>query len=252
MKTILITGASSGIGLALAIHYAKKHYRVIACGRNQQRLNTLAALHVNIETLVFDVTDKAAVAERCEALDSLDIVVLNAGDCLYVDDAVEFDGDLFEQVVQTNLVGCGYLLAHLTGKLAEGGQLVFVGSSVTFLPLPRAEAYGASKAGLAYLAESLAVDLYPQNIAVSLVSPGFVKTPLTAKNDFAMPFLLSADEAAIRIAKGVERRKAHIAFPKRLTWPMRLLRLLPSRWWLALSAKLVARTPDSTGEANPS
>ncbi|MFC3033802.1 SDR family NAD(P)-dependent oxidoreductase [Pseudoalteromonas fenneropenaei] len=223
MKKVLITGASSGIGAALCTHYAQ-HHQVIACSRR----NVVNASG-NITPLQFDVTDEQQVKAAAEQINDIDIVILNAGSCEYIDDATHFDSALFERVIATNLLSVGYCLGAFLPKMVKGAQLVIVSSSAAILPLPRAEAYGSSKAALSYLTKTLALTL--PDIEVSLVSPGFVDTPLTAKNHFEMPFLMSADAAAQRIATGISKRKRHIAFPKRLIFSMYLLKLLPFSLW---------------------
>ena len=185
-KTVLITGATSGIGNALFERYVDAGYRVLACGRNKEQLNALAERAS--ETLCFDINSTEEIAKASAAISAIDILVLNAGTCLYVDDVVNFDAELFEQVINTNLIALGKLLQHLLPKVNVGGQVVFISSSATILPFPRAQAYGASKAGMDYLANSLRLDLKPKHIDVTLVHPGFIKTPLTDKNDFPMPF----------------------------------------------------------------
>ncbi|WP_394176946.1 SDR family NAD(P)-dependent oxidoreductase [Thalassotalea litorea] len=231
MKQILITGATSGIGESLAVRYARNGSEVIACGRNAERLQHLCQEHPNLRALPFDITEREQVAQAADTLEALDLVVLNAGDCEYIDDAGNFDGALFKRVITVNLLSMGDLLEHLIPKIRNGGKLVFVSSSVTYLPLPRAEAYGASKAGVDYLAKTLAIDLASRNIAVTLVQPGFIKTPLTDKNDFSMPFLLSAEQAAERIVDGVEKRKKILDFPKRFTYMLRFLSWMPFSCW---------------------
>jgi short-subunit dehydrogenase len=114
--------------------------------------------------------------------------------------------------------------------MTPGSKLVLVGSSVTFVGLPRAEAYGASKAGIAYLADSLRLDLANHMIDVVLVEPGFVETPLTDRNHFDMPFIVSAKNAATRILTGVNKGKTTIRFPLRLMATLTLLSWLPWRW----------------------
>jgi short-subunit dehydrogenase len=171
---------------------------------------------------------------RQKKIGEIDVLVLNAGTCLYIDDAKNFDGETFQEVINTNLSALGYLLANFLPKVKAGGQVVFISSSATIIPFPRSEAYGASKAGIDYLANSLRLDLADHNIGVSLVHPGFIKTPLTDKNDFNMPFLLTSEEAAERIFKGVRAKKRYIHFPKRLTLLLKLFSLLPSSLWQAL------------------
>ncbi len=233
-RNILITGATSGIGEALLNHYSASGYQVIACGRNQEKLTQYAQRNNNVIPLAFDITNNEQIAQAANKLkhiEGIDILMLNAGDCRYIDDAKNFDGQLFASVIATNLQSLGYLLEHFLPKVSAGGQVVFVSSSATLLPFPRAEAYGASKAGIDYLAKSLRVDLKTENIAVTLVHPGFIKTPLTDKNDFPMPFLLSSQQAASRIYQGVSARKSYLHFPKRLTVALKLLALCPDFVW---------------------
>lgn len=237
MSTVMITGASSGIGRDLALLYAKHGHQVIACGRNQQRLDHLAAEHSGISTLAFDMTDKTSIGAATSKIKDVDTLVLNAGDCEYIDNPTEFDADLFERVIQTNLIATGYLLQALIPKISPGGRIAFVSSSVTYLPFPRAEAYGASKAGMDYLASSLALDLKPYRINISLIRPGFVKTPLTDKNDFNMPFLMSTENSAKIIYTGLQKGKKTIEFPGRFIFFLKLFNRLPDALW----ARLIAR-----------
>ncbi|MCF6434380.1 SDR family NAD(P)-dependent oxidoreductase [Pseudoalteromonas sp. MMG022] len=231
MKRVLITGATSGIGRGLAEHYAQQCF-VYACGRNDKALEDLARKD-NTIALKLDVTEPASIASACQHIETLDILILNAGNCEYIDDAKHFDGALFKRVIEANLLSLGYCLETLLPKVKAGGQLVIVSSSAAFLPLPRAQAYGASKAGASYLAQSLAVDL--EDIDVSVVHPGFVKTPLTAKNDFPMPMAVSVEQATKAITKGISKRRKDIHFPKRFTLILKLLQLLPVNVWLFLS-----------------
>ena len=231
----LITGATSGIGEQLAKQYARAGDTVIACGRNQDKLNALAQFD-NIAACQFDATDIQQIRLATAAYPNLDRVILNAGNCEYIDDARNFDSSLFTRVVTTNLLSMGYCLEVLLPKIKAGGQLVLVSSSVTYLPLPRSEAYGASKAGVSYLAKSLAIDL--NDIDVTLVHPGFVKTPLTDKNDFPMPMAVTAEKAADYIIKGVAKRRKEVHFPYRFTLILKCLRILPLPLWLKLAKGL--------------
>ncbi|MGF1764938.1 SDR family NAD(P)-dependent oxidoreductase [Aliivibrio kagoshimensis] len=228
MKRVLITGASSGIGHALALSYDSLGYEVWACGRNVARLEALIAKGNHIQSLQFDINDNQQIARIANDFDgSLDLLILNAGNCEYIDNARQFDGELFERVVRTNLISVGYLLQAWLPKMKHGSQLALIGSSVTLLPLPRAQAYGASKAGLAYLADTLSLDLKEDDIRVSLVSPGFVESPLTDKNDFSMPMIISVKEAAKQIVSGLQAGQRHIQFPKRFIWVLKLVSWLP-------------------------
>ena len=236
MKTVLITGATSGIGQQMALDYVKDGWKVIACGRNPESLATLAS-NEHIDTLKFDLTDPQQIAEASSSLsDSLDLVILNAGTCEYIDDAMAFDTALFRRVINSNVIGTADCAAAFMPHINAGGQLAFIGSSASFLPFARAEAYGASKAAIAYFAQSLAVDLAPHNIDVSLVSPGFVSTPLTDKNDFSMPMKITVQQASDEILKGLHKRKKHIKTPRLFTSILGLLGQLPHsiQHWIAL------------------
>lgn len=239
-KTILITGATSGIGESLLQQYLAHDYQVIACGRNEQKLKQLSHGHSNIIPLAFDITNIEQIKQAASKLDQIkhiDILMLNAGDCRYIDNVKAFDGALFASVIATNLQFLGHMLESFLPKIPQGGQVVFVSSSATILPFPRAEAYGASKAGIDYLANSLRLDLKAEKIAVTLVHPGFIKTPLTDKNDFPMPFLLTSEQAAKRIYQGVNTQKPYLQFPKRLTFLMKLIALLPAFVWQSMALK---------------
>ncbi|CAH9065252.1 hypothetical protein PSECIP111951_03588 [Pseudoalteromonas holothuriae] len=231
MKNILITGATSGIGRGLAEYYAKAH-TVYACGRNEDALNELATFN-NINPVKLDVTDIGSISAACEHIEKLDILVLNAGNCEYIDDAKHFDSALFKRVIDVNLLALAYCLEVLLPKVSSGGQLVIVSSSAAFLPLPRAQAYGTSKAAATYLAKSLAIDL--ADIDVSVVHPGFVKTPLTDKNDFPMPLAVTVEQATIAISQGIAKRNKDIHFPKRFTFILKFIQLLPFGVWQFLS-----------------
>ncbi|MCH1917902.1 SDR family NAD(P)-dependent oxidoreductase [Shewanella sp. A3A] len=227
MKRVLIVGATSGIGLQLTQDYAAAGWQVLAAGRNTTTVRDIAG----VSAISVDITDAQQVQQAFSTLPdySLDLLLLNAGTCEYLD-TNKFDGDAFAHVINTNLVALGYCLQQLLTKLMDGGQLALTGSAVVHLPFPRAEAYGASKAAVHYLAGSLRLDLAARGIAVSEIQPGFVATPLTARNQFDMPWLMTPAQASQRIRRGLQRRRATIAFPRRLIWSLKLLALLPLSW----------------------
>lgn len=225
MMTVLITGASSGIGAGLAKSWADDGYRVIACGRDPARLATLQQHSPNIEVCPFDMTDSEACRSALADCQP-DLAILCAGTCEYLDNG-EVDAALVERVMRTNFLGPVNCLAALQAQLISGSRVVLVSSMAHWLPFPRAEAYGASKAALSWFANSLRLDWEPKGIAVTLVSPGFVDTPLTRKNDFAMPGQVSVDSAVKAIRRGVAKGKDHIAFPTGFSLIMRLLSALP-------------------------
>ncbi|HAU4890752.1 SDR family NAD(P)-dependent oxidoreductase [Aeromonas hydrophila] len=236
---VLITGATSGIGFQLALDYRRAGWQVWGCGRDGERL--LALGRHGITPLQFDGRDASAVSEAAASLPRVDLVILNAGSCEYMDVAEGFDGALFARVIETNLIATGHALAAFLPLLGAGGRLAIVSSSVSWLPLPRAEAYGTSKAALDYLADTLRLDLAGKGICVTLIRPGFVATPLTAKNDFPMPCLVTAEEASRAIMAGLTAGRHQIHFPRRFIWLLRLLGALPVGLWLRLGRTLVSK-----------
>lgn len=239
MKSVLITGATSGIGESLAKVYAKKGYQVYACGRNHDKLTMLANEYPSVTPLQFDITDKNAVASILAADIELDHIILNAGTCEYIDDAKQFDGALFERVIYTNLIAIGYCLEAWLNQLKPNGQLGLMSSSAIYVPLTRAEAYGASKAAITYLAKTLSIDLAKEGVGVSAIHPGFVETPLTDKNDFAMPSRITSSEAALAIYDGMHKRHYDIHFPKRFTLVLKIFSMLPFALWRKLAIRMI-------------
>lgn len=247
MKRIWLTGASSGIGAALAEILLHQGHRLALSARNAQALQELAQRYPQQVLLApGDLTDSdqvRAIGERiAQQWGALDQVILNAGTCEYIE-VSHFEAALVERVVRANLLSASYCVEAALPLLRQGQRphLVAVCSSVTFLPLPRAGAYGASKAAMRYLFESLRIDLAASGIDVTLVSPGFVDTPLTRKNDFPMPMRWPVDKAARHIAERLDRRPLETAFPRLFIATLILLSHLPGRLQLALGKRL-ART----------
>lgn len=237
MKRVLITGASSGIGQQLALDYARDGWDVLACGRDKQRLHALTTAFPTIRTLAFDMTN---LADTQQALDGVtaDLVILSAGTCEYLDNGV-VDAEKVRRVLTTNVIGPVNCLSVLLPQLANGSHLALVGSTASLVALPRAEAYGASKAALAYFARSLSLDLQARNITVSLILPGFVDTPLTARNDFPMPMLISVSHSSEAIRRGLAKKKREIAFPLRFALLLNAISILPQSWQRLLASRLV-------------
>lgn len=240
MKHIVITGATSGIGKALAILCASKGYRVTACGRNSEVLRELEAAP-NISTKQFDVTDTEDVKRHLGGFEA-DIIVLNAGVCEYVD-AEHIEPEMFTRVFNANFFGVVNCAAVLVPNLKSGAQVVAVDSLSRLLPFTRCQAYGASKAALHYFTKTLDVDLKHRGIRVQSVSPGFVETSMTDRNDFSMPMIVSDTHAAKALLTGVESGTRSIYFPLLFSVVLRLIGLLPDFVKVALSRKLRENTP---------
>ncbi len=237
MKRVLITGASSGIGKQLSQDYLRQGWSVVACGRDEDRLRKISDSDL-LDCRIFDTNEREQTRQALADLNDLDLVILNAGSCEYIDDAKQFDAELFDRVFSTNVLGTVNCLAALLPNLQQGSQLAIVSSSVTFLPLTRAEAYGASKAALDYLTRTLAVDLDQQDISISLIRPGFVDTPLTQLNDFPMPGRITVEEASRIIRTGLEKKKKEINFPFVFITVMRLLSWLPHSLWHRIAVSM--------------
>ncbi len=224
MASVLVTGATSGIGEALIRMLVKNNHHVIACGRNQKKLDELSNLG-NIDIKAFDISDKQAVTNALSNV-SADIYVLNAGICEYVD-VNDIDASMFERVFATNVFGISNIMSVITKNLVKGNKVVFVDSLARLLPFTRSQAYGASKAAVHYMAKSFAVDLAQYGVKVKTISPGFVKTPLTDKNDFKMPMRISSEKAAAYMYKDLFNNKSTVYFPRRFSFTIRLLSALP-------------------------
>jgi len=227
-KRIWITGASSGIGAELALQLADAGNTVVISARNADKLH---ALEVGAEVL------------RVQAVGSLDMLIICAGTCEYVDNA-SLEVDMFRRVFDVNVFGAvnaaAVALPLLEAANNNNGkpQIVAVASLSAVTGLPRAEAYGASKAAMIYLFNTLRLDLQ-KRIDVTVVNPGFVATEMTEQNDFPMPFMMQPPEAAQCIIKGVAKRRLTVNFPLRLWLSLKLPSLIPSVWYRLLGPRLV-------------
>ncbi len=245
-RRVWVTGASAGIGRAVVMELVRRGATVMASARNGPALKELVAAcgEGSVAALPLDVTDRQANRRAADEIrrrfGGLDIAFFNAGTCEYVDVAT-FDSAIFERTMRTNFLSMVYGIEAVLPLLraSRHAQLVGMSSTVAYRGLPRAEAYGASKAAIKQLFESLDLDLTEDRIAVSIVCPGFVRTPLTDRNDFPMPFLIEAAEAARRIVDGIEAKTPEIHFPKRFSLMVKLMALLPHRLYVMACSRMV-------------
>lgn len=238
-----ITGASSGIGRSVALRLAEDGWTVFATARSEEKLADLAAENANIIAAPGDVTDPVAMAEIVDIITArgpLALAVLNAG-VYYPMRAPEFDAEKAAQTFAVNLTGVSNCLEPTLKYLWERrtGCVALVASVAGYRGLPRAAPYAATKAGLIAMAESLAFDLAPRGVRISVINPGFVKTEATSVNDFKMPFLMETEEAAEHIVKGLKRSGFEIAFPWMFSIILKTIGLLRARSYFWLTGKMI-------------
>ena len=239
-ETIWIIGASEGIGAALARAYAAQGARLILSARSANRLTELKErLEGDHLVVPLDVGDRASVnaaAAQIAGLGPLDRVIHLAA--LYDPGKIaEIDPDTAAKIVDVNLTGSFHIAQIAPPLLRHGGQLAICGSVAGYVGLPQGQMYSASKAGVINLVESLAAELSGK-IDVRLISPGFVDTRLTQRNDFDMPAMITPEAAAAAIMAGLDARGFEVHFPKRLTVALKLLRALPYLAALPLTRRL--------------
>ena len=244
MKSIWITGASSGIGKALAIKFASEGWQVAASARREDLLNKLIESNKNIFSFPLDVTDGEKCKEIFEQiknkLQSIDICFFSTGTWDPIKEK-EINVDQMKKVMNVNFFGTLNCIKAVEKYFREknSGHISIVSSIAGYRGLPNSTGYGASKAALNNLAESLYFDFGRNNVRVSLVSPGFIKTQMTDKNQFKMPFLKTAEYAADKIYKGlINGSSFEIDFPKELTLILKFLKILPNWLYLKLVGKL--------------
>lgn len=255
-----VTGASSGIGRDVALRLASDGWTVIATARRVGELAELARLskdmHGEIKPLAGDVTDKEAMASIVRRIfhdhGSLALCVFNAGVFLPID-ARNFSADAFRPTFDVNLVGVANCLEPAIARMSVlgRGQIALVASVTGYGGLPTSSAYGASKAALINLAETLRIELDAIGILVQVVNPGFIDTPATKSNPFPMPALMSSPDAADRIVDGLNSRRFELTFPRRFTYVLKALNLLPARWRLALVRKVTGWSDPNTTPTVP-
>jgi|TARA_B100001142_G_scaffold286125_1_gene300914 short-subunit dehydrogenase len=242
-KIIWITGASSGIGKALAIKFAENGWIVAASARRENLLNELKQINQNIYPFPLDVTEiencKTVAKKILEQFKNIDICVFGTG---MHDPKSEktFNLKKIREIMEVNYFGTMNSINSIYEYFSEkkSGQISIISSVAGYRGLPAAGAYCASKAALTSFAESLNFDMLKKNVRVSLISPGFIKTPMTDQNDFPMPMIKSPEFAANEIYKGLTIKKTfEIHFPKAFTYFLKFLQILPSSMYFKLVAK---------------
>jgi NADP-dependent 3-hydroxy acid dehydrogenase YdfG len=251
-KIIWISGASSGIGKYTALELAKMGHEVAISARRVEKLEAVCDqakaknFTGSIHPYPLDITDRDTVFETVDQIENdlgeIDISILNAG--VYEPESIEdFDLSRFDKHIDVNVKGTANTLKPLIDRYIERrrGQLVIVSSVAGYRGLGRSISYGASKATLLHMAEDLKIELDQYNIKTQVVTPGFVKTRLTEKNDFSMPMAITADRAGKYLADGIFEDAFEISFPRKFTFWMRRLRKLPYKLFFPLVKKVTKR-----------
>jgi len=240
-KLVWITGASTGIGREVALQLAARGVTVAVSARSAEKLANMGA---NIKAYPLDVTNTEAVLETIAKIERelgpIDLALMGAGS--YAPIAMdELKPDLFRSIMQVNYMGVVNAISGLVPIMRQRGRghIAWIASVSGYRGLPKAAAYGPTKAALINLAESLKPELGLLGIKVSVVNPGFVETPMTKENDFPMPFLMKPDDAARRTIEGLAKGKFEVAYPTRFVAILKFARLLPYSWFFWLINRAV-------------
>ncbi|MBA2621480.1 MAG: SDR family NAD(P)-dependent oxidoreductase [Acidobacteria bacterium] len=238
-KVVFLTGASSGIGEALAIEISKRGALVV--GLLARRAEMLREISNKIEqsggaarTFSVDVSDAEAIAKAAHSLRNefgkIDVLIANAGISGGNFEAKNLEAEAVSKVINTNLIGAVNSVAAVLPQMLErkSGQLVAISSLAGFRGLPKSAAYSASKAGMTAFFESIRLDVQNQGVAVTIVQPGFIKTPLTSGREAKMPVLMELDDAVPLFLTAIEKRKKFAAFPWQLATVVRVARFFPA------------------------
>lgn len=243
-KTIWITGGSTGIGKALAVKFASKGWNVAVSARREELLNELSDQYENISAFPLDVTDKQKCAEVFDQIkkkyEDIDICFFSTGTWNPKKEK-EIDVEQIEEVFKINFFGTVNTIKAVEQYFRDRkkGTITIVSAIAGYRGLPNSTGYGPSKSALNNLAESLYFDFKRFGVRVCLVSPGFIKTPMTDKNDFKMPFIKTTDYAANKIYDGlINKNVFEIHFPKSLTIILKILSFLPSKLYFSLVGQM--------------
>jgi NAD(P)-dependent dehydrogenase (short-subunit alcohol dehydrogenase family) len=243
-----VTGAGKGIGRHVALELARRGWQVAVSARTVSDLDQVVAETANFPghaaAYAADITDAAAMAELTKSIESelgaIDLAILNAGTYIRFG-AVDFTAEAFAEQININVMGTVNCLAPVMRRMRERrrGHIAVVSSLSGYRGLPLASAYGASKAALTNMCEALKPELEAFDIGITVVHPGFVRTPLTDLNQFPMPFLMEPDVAAQRIVQGIMRGRFEIAMPTRFALLMKLVRCLPYAAYFFISRRML-------------
>jgi short-subunit dehydrogenase len=245
-RVVWITGASTGIGAEIAKQLAAAGVVVAASARSVEKLGALSSSQSNIKSYPLDVTDAAKVEACARAIESelgpIDLVIAGAG-TYTPQDPLAIDLVAFQRMLQVNYMGVINVLAAVLPTFARErrGHISWIASVSGYRGLPKAAAYGPTKAALINLAESLKPELEVMGVKVSVINPGFVKTPMTEVNDFEMPFLMQPDEAARATITGLAAGKFEVAYPTRFVAILKFMRLLPYALYFAIIRRSVLK-----------
>ena len=242
-----IVGGGSGIGAAVAKLLAQRGWTVAISGRREDKLAEVAKASPAIRPYPLDVTDGEAVASTVSTITAelgrIDLFIFGAVAARGTK-AGEYPFDAFASIVDTNYLGVIRVANPLLAQMDRqgGGHVAVIASLAGYFGLPRSAAYSSTKAALITLLETMRTELAPRHIKVRMIAPGFVKSELTARNDFPMPFLMETEDAARRIVDGLTQSdRFEIAFPRRMVWLMKAIRWLPYPVFFWLMGKMLGR-----------
>lgn len=245
-KVVWITGASTGIGAEVARQLARAGVTVATSARKAEVLETEARSNVNLKPYPLDVTDAGAVAETFARIErdhgKVDLIIAGAG--TYAPLSLDaFTPQPFRSMYEVNYLGVINVLSAVLPVLRarRDGHIAWIASVAGYRGLPKAAAYGPTKAALINLAESLKPELEADGVSVSVINPGFVKTPLTAQNDFEMPYLMEVEEAARLTIAGLATGRFEVAYPAPFVRILKVARLLPYRLYFSLIRRFVLK-----------
>ena len=249
-NTAWITGASTGIGRSIAVKLAAAGVKVAASARTEANLADLSAQHPNITAVPLDVSDRHSVMDnavpRGGQIGEIDLAILNAG-VWHPSWAKDLAGDKAAQSMSVNYLGVVYCIEALLPNMTRRGRghIAITSSVAGYRGLPKSCHYGPTKAAIYNLAETLSIELKSAGIDITVISPGFVETPMTSVNDFPMPYIMRPEDAADRILKKLPAKPFEIAFPWQLVWSLKLAQMLPTPLYLWQARRSLRRPGDT-------